>query len=170
MRPVLSTLILIAAIAPAGCKMVDETPKPPIADAKPPADPRPSRMVITMRSYPQDKDANGYADTLPVSIHLFEADGGWPLAVAIPGTFRFTARPPGGKPVASWDFDPAATPGSIIRGQAGPTYIYELSFLTGGRTDRHDVETLDVVAVFTPSDPQKQPIQGIISTHFGRTR
>jgi hypothetical protein len=119
---------------------------------------------------PVDSDANGYPDTLSVRIHLFEAEGGWPLSVAVPGTFRFELAAPRAQPFAAWDYNAAQTDAARARDGAGPCYLFELSLLGDGRTDRVDVETVDLRATFTPAKRPDRPIRAPISMHFGRTR
>jgi hypothetical protein len=165
MRVVMTVLAVVMA---AGC--VTDEKKPAIAGVTPPEKVKPSRLVVT--SYlPRDTDSNGYPDLIPIRVHLFEAEGGWPLAVWVPGTYRFELTPPGGTAkdvLASWEIDPEAA-GRLGRDQIGLCAMLELSLLEGGRTDRHNAETVDLRTTFTPRDGGG-PIRGVISMHFGRTR
>ena len=155
-----------------GC--VSEGPsKPTMSGQSAPSQPHPTRMVVT--SYlPRDTDSNGSPDLIPLRVHLFEAEGGWPLAVAVPGTYRFELAAPGDagrqKPLATWDVDPSASPRMLTQDQVGPCYLIELSLLSGGRTDRLMVETVDLHAAFVPTDTKQSTIRSVISMHFGRTR
>lgn len=164
--------ILASAIGCAGGCVSDER-KPAISEFTAPAKPNPTRIVVT--SYmARDTDSNGFPDLIPLRVHLFEAEGGWPLAVTVPGTFRFELATPGdagrAKPLAVWEIDPAKSPGMLGQDQIGPCYMIELSLLNGGRTDRLTVESVDLRTAFIPETPTPNPIRGVISMHFGRTR
>jgi hypothetical protein len=154
-----------------GC--VSAEPKPAISGFNAPNEPSPTRIVVT--SYmARDTDSNGFPDLIPLRVHLFEAEGGWPLAVTVPGTFRFELVKPGdagdAKPLATWEIDPAQFPGMLKQDQIGPCYMIELSLLTQGRTDRLAVESIDLRTTFLPTKASPNPIRGVISMHFGRTR
>jgi hypothetical protein len=165
-----SAAVLMSVLAAGGC--VTDDPKPAIGEFTPPEKVKPSRLVVT--SYlPRDTDSNGYPDQIPVRVHLFEPEGGWPLAVWVPGTYRFELTPPGGgeggsKVLASWEIDPEAT-GRLVRDQIGPCAMLELSLLESGRTDRLEVESVDLRTTFTPRDGGPA-VRGVISMYFGRTR
>lgn len=164
-------LVAAALVAAGGC--VSAEPRPAITGFSPPSEPNPTRIVVT--SYmARDTDSNGFPDLIPLRVHLFEAEGGWPLAVTVPGTFRFELVKPGetgnAKPLATWEVDPAQNPAMIKQDQIGPCYMMELSLLTEGRTDRLAVESIDLRTTFLPTKPTPNPIRGVISMHFGRTR
>lgn len=163
--------LLAAAIAVSlgqGC-VPDNRPKVTI---DPPKEPRPTRLVMTT-THPRDVDGNGYPDTLTTRVHLFEAEGGFPLAVTIPGWFKFDLISKG-KTVASWTIDAEQTAARLVPDAVGPAYVFELSLLEGGRTDRLDTETIDLrcsfyaVADGTASPPPRA--SNVVSRHFGRTR
>ena len=166
-RPLLLCLAALVMGLPGGC--VSDNPRPPITGMSPPSDPKPSRMVITTY-LPTDTNSNGYPDTIPIRVHLFEHEGGWPLAVGVEGKFRFEMASPQGKTLASWDVDPSQVPGGVGRDQIGPCYLFDLSLLTDGRTDKLDVETIDLRGAFTPTKDPAKVIRATISMHFGRTR
>ena len=164
------TRVLALGLIPllAGC--VPDNRSPAISSVPPPSDPNPTKIVLSLSKMPVDSDANGYPDTLSVRIHLFEAEGGWPLSVAVPGSFRFELAPPRAPAFATWNFDAAQTEAARGRDGAGPCYAFELSLLSEGRTDRVDVESVDLRAVFTPAKHPDRPIRAPISMPFGRTR
>lgn len=165
--PIRPLILLPLAALLASC--VADNPRPPITGMSPPADPKPTRMVVTTY-LPTDTNSNGYPDTIALRVHLFEHEGGWPLAVGVPGRFKFEMVSPQGKVLATWDLDPASSPGGIGRDQIGPCYLMDLSLLTDGRTDRIDAETIDLRGVFSPTKEPDRPIRATVSMHFGRTR
>ncbi len=167
----IGALVVSAGLA-GGC-VSDDPRKPSMVGQSGPNTPNPTRMVVT--SYlPRDTNSNGSPDLIQLRVHLFEAEGGWPLAVSVPGTFRFELVTPGEagreKPLATWEIDPATMPRMLTQDQVGPCYLVELSLLSEGRTDRLSVETVDLHASFISKERTANPIRSVISMHFGRTR
>jgi hypothetical protein len=158
------SLLLLPALS--GC--VADTPRN--VNIPQPEHSRPAKLVLSS-TYPRDTNSNGYPDSLAARIHLFEDEGGFPLSLAADGTFHFELASPKGKTFASWSIGGDDAKRAMIRDSVGPCYVFELSLLADGKSDKIDAEKVDLHATFTPATPDSAPPirgSGIVSLHFGR--
>ncbi len=166
---VLTAAALAAATSTlAGCISDDPSKPAGLGSHQPPSDPKIARLVLTAR-FPRDTNANGYPDSMTTLVRLFEEEPGWPLALAVPGTFKFEMLDSQKKLITTWAFDASAAQAAATRDATGVCYQFDLSLLEGGRTDQLSTESVDVRATFTPTKGGPSP-NGTVSQHFGRTR
>ena len=168
------TRMLMASIAVvgvaaglAGC--ISDQPTRPSVQGRAPTDPKVTKLVLTTAP-PSDTDSNGFPDTMKVLVHLFEEPpGGWPLSVAVPGTFRFELIDSKLKLVTTWTFEGKLSEAAAFWDDAGACYRFDLSLLEGGRTDRRNSESFDMKATFIPAKGGVSPTN-TASQRYGRTR
>ncbi|QOJ01703.1 MAG: hypothetical protein HRU70_14945 [Phycisphaeraceae bacterium] len=152
----------------AGC--VTEGPKPPPrVTFQEPANPVIEQMVMNTH-YPRDTDGNGHPDTMDIFVHLFEADGKYPLSVTARGTFVFEMSDSQGKQVGRWVFTPELAAERKHRDRVGPCYLFRVSLLEPGMSDRLSTEYIDLRGHFVREDGVVVRPSGVISQYFGRVR
>lgn len=124
----------IAAAALGGC--VAEGP--PMRDARAGSTPRQpdnlpaGSVVLTVSQFPEDTDADGYADTILATAHLFSHDPRYPLPVTPPGSMRFFLLDETGSLIAEWQFPPEQTALHRRASGVGVGYVFQLSLAAAG--------------------------------------
>lgn len=161
-------LMGLASTQLAGCIEEGARTVPTMTGKSPPSEPRIARLLLTLQ-YPRDTNDNGYPDSMTTMVRLFEEEPGWPLPMAVPGTFKIDMIDSQKVLITSWTFDEKAAEAAAWKDAAGVYYRFELSLLTGGRTDQMKTESVDVRATFTPTKGGISPT-GTASRTFGRTR
>jgi hypothetical protein len=115
---------------------------------------------------PRDTDANGFLDTVEVTVYV--SSDQYPAPVHVPGRFTFRLIGTEKKELARWEFDEAATEAAMRRNTVGPGYYFRLSMLDVG-TDEYEAQAADLAAEFTPrvGKSVSAPLTGL---RFGRIR
>jgi hypothetical protein len=113
-----------AAAAVAACLLgacVAEKKSPP--PVRPPAELRPDSLAIA--AYPLlDDDANGYPDTLPLVVYIW--DNRYPLPMWAEGTMHFELRDEDDRLIAEWDVPAEVVAASRRRDQVGAAHAFTL--------------------------------------------
>lgn len=120
----------------------------------------PARMLVAMQ-LPADTDANGYLDTIPLTVYLF--DERYPLAISVPGSFSFKLKTTAGKELGTWTIDEPTATNAIRKMRPGPGYQFRLDVRKFG-PDGRDSGTVDLTAEFVPSSGA--PVHGTAATTF----
>ena len=107
--------VLSACVGLAGC-VADEPTRPQL---KPPADLRPDLLMIAV--YPLlDDDNNGYPDTIPMVVYLW--DDRYPLPLWADGSIHFSLTSETGQTIAEWDVPADVVAASRRRDQVGAAH------------------------------------------------
>ncbi len=107
---------------------------------------RPARLLVAMQ-LPEDTDANGYMDTVPMIVYLF--DDRYPLAISSAGTFSFKLKTTAGHEIGVWTIDAKQAAASVRKMKPGPGYQFRLDVRQFG-PDKRDSGTVDLTAEFKP--------------------
>lgn len=162
MTPVRSLLIAAAALA-AGCAGSDQRSSAPAT----PQGAQPTRLAVTAADF-ADTDQNSYRDTTTVVVYV-SADP-YPIPVRPQGRFRFTLEGPGGRPLATWDYDAAQTEASVRDLAPGPGGVFELSLLRAG-SDRIEAAEGVLTCTFYPArggQPLSRSVSPVLIGPTGR--
>lgn len=107
---------LVGFVGVAGGCVADEPKRPQV---RAPADLRPDMLMIAV--YPLlDDDNNGYTDTIPMVVYLW--DGRYPLPLWADGSIRFTLVTETGGLIAEWDVPAEVVSASRRRDQVGAAH------------------------------------------------
>ncbi len=107
--------VLAVCVGLGGC-VADEPSRPRL---KPPADLRPDLMMIAI--YPLlDDDNNGYPDTIPMVVYLW--DDRYPLPLWADGSIHFLLTSETGQTIAEWDVPADVVAASRRRDQVGAAH------------------------------------------------
>lgn len=148
-------------------------PKPtePVA---PPTAARPNALAVTFAPKPSDSNGNMLPDTLHITTYLFSRPH--PTPMFADGSFHFaiyrlgesgTSEKPGPNPLRTWTFDRALVAQSRSASLAGPCHEFVLSLLAAGGSDVLPVESVDLIAWFTPADGTETVwLRGVRSVQF----
>ncbi|HYE60489.1 MAG TPA: hypothetical protein VD997_00710 [Phycisphaerales bacterium] len=130
-----------------------------------PANIQPSRVGV-WATPPLDTDANGYVDTVEITVYV-SADQ-HPVPLSVPGTFTFRLIGRDKKDLATWHIDEPAAQAAMRRSRVGPGYFFTLN-VKDVATDEIDAQSAELAAEFTPrtGKPVQAPLTGL---RFGRTR
>ncbi len=137
---------------------------------------RPNAIAVVFAPKPSDTNGNLLPDTLKVTSFLFArphpaplyAEGSFHFAIYRMGTSG-TPQRPGPDPLRSWSFDAAAVNAARNWALVGACYEFELSLLADGGSDALAVESVDLVAWFTPSASDDRVwLRGVRSVQFPR--
>ncbi len=167
MYKILTSLLLSCLLfSLGGCVNADERPTPqPTPDQ--PSGVIPDRLSLSA-SWPEDTDANGYADTTTVVVYVFDTRYS-AAPIAVPGTMTIRLINSAGATVREWNFTAQETEKSVRRFAAGPGYQLLPSLLDHG-TDRVDLQEVDVMAIFTPIGGTPVRSRGAATIRIGRAR
>jgi hypothetical protein len=147
-----------ALLAAAGCvEMERGNTKMP---EKQPEWVKPERLLVAIQ-LPEDTDANGYLDTLPLTVYLF--DERYPLAVSVPGAFTFKLKTTAGQEIGTWQIEADDARAAVRKMRPGPGYQFRLDTRKFG-ADKRDSATVDMTAEFTPTEGKA--IRGTSATTF----
>src|SRR5262245_44655715 len=94
-----------------------------------PANVQPSRLGV-WATLPEDTDANGYLDTVDVTVYV--SSDSYAAPIAVPGSFEFKLIGKSGKELAKWDIPEAKAAQAMRRMAVGPAYLFRLSVLDVG--------------------------------------
>lgn len=167
MYKILTSLLLSSLLfSLGGCVNADERPTPqPTPDQ--PSGVIPDRLSLSA-SWPEDTDANGYADTTTVVVYVFDTRYS-AAPIAVPGTMTIRLINSAGATVREWNFTAQETEKSVRRFAAGPGYQLLPSLLDHG-ADRVDLQEVDVMAIFTPIGGTPVRSRGAATIRIGRAR
>lgn len=129
-----------------GCVSETPVPRPKPSIGPPPRQPRPGTMWMGVNP-PSDSNANGYPDSMVVTVYLF-ADSGYVRSLQFPGTFHFKLIAKGGKVLREWS---VASPGpkvTAIKTGVGEGSLVALSLLDDSGTDVFAYQSAEVVGSF----------------------
>ncbi|MFO0784406.1 MAG: hypothetical protein U0636_12060 [Phycisphaerales bacterium] len=151
-----------------GCETVksetsDGRPMPPASRnvAPPPQDAPINAVSVLYGPKPTDSDANGRPDRLSIEIYLFAQP--YPVPTWRDGTITIqafrpkqagTAETRGKHPLKTWRIPTSQLDLGRFRSLIGEGYRFQVSLLDDGGTDVLPVNTLDLVASFTPPSSQ----------------
>lgn len=93
---------------------------------------RADSVVLTVSQFPEDTDADGYADTILATTHLFSHDPRYPLPITPPGGMRFFLLDAMGKTLAEWRFEPGKTARHRHPSGVGVGYVFQLDLARAG--------------------------------------
>jgi len=163
------SVVPVLLLASAGC-VADGPPRtaPPRPPTAQPAGLTPDTLVLSVSQFPEDTDRNGYFDTAPVTVYLFDEPYQAPIAAA--GAFTFTFVTHAGAPVATWTFDAQKTAEARRQFMPGPGYVFRLSLLEQG-TDQLPPTQVLLRASFRPAgDGPVAQTRAATTVHLGRAR
>jgi hypothetical protein len=152
---------LLSLLPLAGC--VSDEPRHSMP--RQPTDVQPTRMGV-WATLPEDTDANGFLDTVDVTVYI--SSDRYPAPIAVPGTFEFKLMGKENKELARWDIPQDKARASARKMPAGPAYFFRLSVLDAG-SDKFDPQAVDLTAEFKPvtGAPVRAPLTAL---RFGRIR
>jgi len=131
----------------------------------PPSDARATSVQI-FASAPRDTNANGFGDTMAVTVYLFDEQR-YPLPIAVPGALRFDLRTAKGEPISAWTFLADDVGRSLQAMAPGPGCRFELSLLERG-TDIIDNQEAVLTAEFTPTTGRPVRSAGGVAMRVGK--
>lgn len=98
---------------------------------------------------PRDTNANGYADTVNVTVYLF--DEKYPVPILLPGVMVFEFRKPDGSAVAQWSMTQEQVASAAKQLPPGPGYDFILSLVAASVSDRLEPQAVDLSVTFAPT-------------------
>jgi hypothetical protein len=144
---------------------VEENPKTHHALPAQPRDVQATKLGV-WASLPEDTDANGYLDSVDITVYV--SSDTFSATIAVPGSFEFKLLGKDGKEFAKWEISEAQAAKAAHRMPAGPGYFFHLSMLDVG-TDQVDASEVNLSAEFRPKvgEPVKAPLTAL---QFGKSR
>jgi len=142
-HPILVLTLCLCAALVVGCS---NTPKRGPSRPPPPSV-KPSLLVMSV-GYFQDTNSNGYLDTVSGTLYVFANE--YPEAsLLLPAslTFHLTGRE--AKTIREWKLDEAQTAELARRGPAGPGYVFRISLLDNGGSDKIEETQGDLSVTYT---------------------
>lgn len=120
----------IAALAPAllGACVTEGPPtarNPPPVPA-PSADIQPVAIDVSASRFAQDSDKNGYADSITLSVFLFNIEK-YPASLTAHGQFVFELSDESGKRICDWAMSEAQIQAAKRELLAGPGYVFRIT-------------------------------------------
>ncbi len=135
---------VLAALALSGCVAEGPRRKP----IRPPADLRTD--LVTVATYPLiDNDNNGYPDTIPIVVYLW--DNRYPLPMWGEGGLRFELRDAEQRLIAEWDVPQELLASSRRRDQVGASHVLTLD-IRDATTDVLPLTNARLSAEYTGQD------------------
>jgi hypothetical protein len=124
----------VVAVGLCGCVVEGPPLRHARAESPPeqPDDLPPGSVVLTVSQFPEDTDADGYADTILATAHLFSHDPRYPLPITPPGTMRFFLQNGTGQILAEWRFEPDKTARHRHPSGVGVGYVFQLDLAKAG--------------------------------------
>lgn len=154
-------MILVLAVALCGC--VSDEPQKKLGPQ--PANIQPTRLGV-WATLPEDTNANGYLDTVDVTVYV--SSDSYAAPIAVPGTFEFKLIGKSGKELAKWDISEAKAAQAARRMPVGPAYLFRLSMLDVA-SDQIEAQAVNLTAEFRPKngEPVRAPLTAL---QFGKIR
>jgi hypothetical protein len=159
---------LTAAILSAAClgACVDDQPTKQRHSLPPqPKDVQATKLGV-WAGLPEDTNANGYLDTIDITVYV--SSDTFPATIAVPGSFEFKLLGKDGKEFAKWQITEEQAAKAAHKMPAGPGYYFHLSILDVAN-DQVDASDANLTAEFRPKvgEPVKAPMTGL---QFGKSR
>ncbi len=99
----------------------------------------------------EDRDLNGFVDTIRVVVYVFGDTNRYPLPVTVDATFQFRLVDERGASLGVWAFAPRESSRAVFPTQPGPAYGFELNLNAVG-TDRVPAQAARLTCELTTSD------------------
>ncbi len=148
MHRTLASLALATAFALSGCVTTKDTTKPkPRPLPPPPAGVQPDQLVVFVGSLPEDTDANGFYDTISITLYAFSSRFTTPLL--LDGVLDVELTDGAGRPIRTWRIAKDQLGLTARREAPGIGYFLSVSLLDEG-TDRYEAGEGRLSCVFTP--------------------
>jgi len=159
------------SVAALGCVTEGPPAKLPPATSIPAQPPglNVNRVVITVAQVLEDRDRNGYYDTIPVTVYLFDSPR-YAYSIQVPGTFEFAVTDAeNGKPLAKWTipWETASKTQALV--WTGTCFPFQLDLREVG-TDHLDASEALVACTFTPTGGKAVECGSRLTVHVGLTR
>ncbi len=115
---------------------------------------------------PRDSDANGFLDSVDITVYV--SSDQFPAPVHVPGRFTFRLIGADKSVLAQWELDEPATTAAMRRNAVGPGYFFRLNVKEVAK-DEFEAQSTDLAAEFTPrtGSAVSAPLTGL---RFGRVR
>lgn len=122
LRRLLQMIACVALLAAPACVAENAARRPP----RQPSDLRVQTVTVATPPTLLDEDNNGYPDTIPVIVYLWDSPDRYPLPIWDDGALRFELRDDQGNLLAEWVVPPDVVAASRTRGQVGPVHLLSL--------------------------------------------
>lgn len=170
-RGLLGVACACIGLAVTGCVTEGPPAKLPPATAIPsqPDGLKVNRVVITVAQVLEDRDRNGYYDTIPVTVYLFDTPR-YAYSIQAPGVFEFLVTDPeSGKLLAKWSipWETASKLQTLV--WTGTCFPFQLDLREVG-TDHLDASEALVACTFTPTGGPAVECGSRLTVHVGLTR
>lgn len=110
-----------------------------------------AERVLVANEPLEDRDLNGFVDTIRVVVYVFGDTNRYPLPITIDATFQFRLIDEKGASLGVWAFAPRETSRAVFPTQPGPAYGFELSLNAVG-TDRVPSQAARLTCDVTTAD------------------
>lgn len=161
----------VMCLATAGCVTEGPPPRVPPATSIPP---QPdglivNRVVITVAQVLEDRDRNGYYDTIPITVYLFDTPR-YAYSIQQPGVFDFSVTDAdSGQPLVKWSIPWEVASKAQVLVWAGTCFPFQLDLREVG-TDHLDASEALVACMFTPTGGKPVECGSRLTVHVGLTR
>jgi hypothetical protein len=115
-----------------------------------PADIVPERVLVANEPL-EDRDLNGYVDTIRAVVYVFGDTNRYPLPITVEATFQFRLTGERGDSLGVWAFAPRESSRAAFPTQPGPAYGFEINLNAVG-TDRHPAQAARLTCEVTTAD------------------
>lgn len=115
-----------------------------------PSDLLPERVLVANEPL-EDRDLNGFVDTIRVIVYVFGDTNRYPLPIIVDATFQFRLTGEKGDSLGVWAFAPRETSRAAFPTQPGPAYGFEINLNAVG-TDRHPAQAARLTCEITTTD------------------
>jgi len=169
-RQLAASLLLTASAALGGCVTEGPPIKPLPSSTIPPqpAEVAVNKVVFTVAQVLEDRDRNGYYDTISATVYLF--DTRYPYSIHADGIFTFfLTDPETGKQFAKWSIPSAEAAKSQSVTWTGTIYPFQLDLREVG-SDRIAISEALIACTF--SEPGLKPVEcgSRLTILVGKTR
>lgn len=145
-------ILCFAVLAHGGCAGNNVPADRSSASALPaqPAGIVPERVLVANEPL-EDRDLNGYVDTIRAVVYVFGDTNRYPLPITVEATFQFRLTGEGGDSLGVWAFAPRESSRAAFLTQPGPAYGFEINLNAVG-TDRHPAQAARLTCELTTAD------------------
>jgi hypothetical protein len=158
-------LTSLAAIAVLGALAACVSDEPHRQMPQQPATIQPTTLGVWATA-PRDTDANGYLDSVDITVYV--SSDVHPVPLQVPGSFNFRLIGRDKKDLAKWHLDEAAAQAALRRSRVGPGYFFTLN-VKEVSTDEVEAQGAELAAEFIPRSGK--PVQApLTALRFGRIR
>ncbi len=110
----------------------------------------PERVLVANEPL-EDRDLNGYVDTIRAVVYVFGDTNQYPLPITVEATFQFRLTGERGDSLGVWAFAPRESSRAAFLTQPGPAYGFEINLNAVG-TDRHPAQAARLTCELTTAD------------------